>query len=133
MNMNKRIAAKAMLMVLGAVMAVCSAVGMMEEFWGGMGVALIVAGGIQLMRMIRYKTNSDYRARVNVEKDDERNRYISMKAWSMAGYMFVLIAGVATITLKIAGRDELMGMASAGMCLMLVLYWGSWMVLRRKY
>ena len=133
MSMNKIMAAHVLIIVVGAAMAVCSAIGLIEEFWGVMGVVVMLNKGIQLARMIRIKTNADYRSRVQVEKDDERNRYIGMKAWSMAGYMFVVIAAVAAIMLKVAGREDLMYMASGSVCLIMLLYWGSWLYLRRKY
>ena len=64
---------------------------------------------------------------------DERNRFIANKAWAWAGYWFVMIGACATIVLKIAGREDLMMMASGSVCLMMLLYWGCWMYLRKKY
>ena len=64
---------------------------------------------------------------------DERNRFLTGKAWAWAGYLFVLISGVATIALKIAGQDQWSLACSYALCLLLVLYWGSYLVLKRKY
>ena len=44
-----------------------------------------------------------------------------------------MISACATIVLKIAGREDLMMMASGSVCLMLLLYWGCWAYLRKKY
>ena len=35
--------------------------------------------------------------------------------------------------LKLMGREDLMMMASGSVCLMMLLYWGCWMYLRKKY
>ena len=35
--------------------------------------------------------------------------------------------------MKLAGREDLMMMASGSVCLMILLYWGSYLVLRRKF
>lgn len=133
MRSNKRLIASIVEIALGAVLLVCNLAGLLDEFWSGMGVALIVVGVLFLMRQIRYKTNETYRDSVDVEVNDERNKYLRMKAWSWAGYLFVLIAAVGAIVLKIAGRDELVFMAGGSVCLIVVLYWLAYVVLSRKY
>lgn len=99
----------------------------------GMGGALIAVGIVRLYRGIRLEKDPEYRENYEVETHDERNRYLRMKAWSWAGYMFVLIAAVATIVLAVADKYELMMMASSGVCIMLLLYWISYMIVRKKY
>ena len=133
MRSNKRLIASIVEIALGAVLLVCNLTGLLDEFRSGMGVALIVVGGLFLMRQIRYKTNETYRESVDVEVNDERNKYLSMKAWSWAGYLFVMIAAVGAVVLKIVGQDELVFFASGSVCLIMVLYWLSYVVLRKKY
>lgn len=133
MRSNKRLIASIVEIVLGAILLVCNLAGLLDEFWSGMGVALIVVGGLLLLRQIKYKTNESYRESVDVEVNDERNKYLSMKAWSWAGYLFVMIAAVGAVVLKIVGQDELVFFASGSVCLIMVLYWLSYVVLRKKY
>jgi len=130
---DKRLIVAAVWIVLGVVLMVCNLMGAVDEYWSGMGAALIVVGALQLFRQIKYKTNAEYRENVDVGVKDERNKFISMKAWAWAGYFFVLIAAVASIALRIGGRDELSVVASSGACLIMVLYWLSWLYLRKKY
>lgn len=130
---NKRLVASIVEIVLGAVLMGTGFAGLVDEYWNGMGTALLVVGALQLFRQIRYKTNAEYRESVNVEAADERNKYISMKAWSWAGYLFVMIAAVASIALKIAGLDDYVSIASGSVCLIILLYWVSYMILRKKY
>ena len=82
---------------------------------------------------IKYQTNQNYRDKVDVQKNDERNKYLSMKAWSWVGYLFVIIAAVGTIVFKLIGKEDLMMLCSGGICLMLLLYYISYMILRKKY
>jgi uncharacterized membrane protein len=82
---------------------------------------------------IKLEKDAEYRENYEIEVNDERNRYLRMKAWSWAGYMFVLIAAVATIVLAVADKKELMMMASSGVCIMILLYWISYMIVRKKY
>lgn len=133
MRSNKRLVASMIEIAVGAALLICALAGLLDEFWSGMGVALIVVGGLFLFRQIKYKTNESYKESVDVEVNDERNKYLSMKAWSWAGYLFVLIAAVGAIVLKILGREELVYMASGSVCLIVVLYWLSYVVLRKKY
>lgn len=130
---KKRLISAVIEMLVGAILAVCTYTGILDEYWSGMGTALIVVGVIQLLRCIRYKTDESYRENVDTQAGDERNRYISMKAWSWAGYLFVMIAAVATVVLKIVGLDAYVMIASGSVCLIMILYWLSWMYLRKKY
>ena len=104
-----------------------------DEFWDSMGLTLLIIGILQLIRCIRYQKNKTFREAVNVSNNDERNQYLAAKAWSWAGSLFVIIAAVATILLKIADQEGYMMMASGSVCLMLVLYWISYLILGRKY
>ena len=64
---------------------------------------------------------------------DERNRFIRGKAWSWVGYLYIIIAAVATIVFKLLGQETLMFAASGSVCLMLVLYWIIYLILNKKY
>ena len=130
---NKRFIASIVEIIIGFVLIACSIYGVVDEYWNGMGVALLVVGVVFLIRQFRYKTNDEYREKYDVERSDERNRYISGKAWAWAGYLFVMIAALASIMLKLVGKEELMLMASGSVCLIIILYWISYMILRKKY
>ena len=119
--------------LLGAVLCACNGLGWIEDYWFSMGFAFIIVGILQVIRHIRYRTNEEYREKFDTEVKDERNRFISNKAWAWAGYLFVIIAAVGTIVFKLLGREDLMMLASGSVCLMLLLYWGSYMVLKKKY
>lgn len=119
--------------VIGVVLCVCYFANLIDEFWSGMGVALIVVGVLFLLRNIKYQTNEKYREEIDTQNTDERNRFIAMKAWSWAGYLFVIIAAVGTIVFKLVGKEELMMLSSGAVCLIVFLYWISYIILRKKY
>lgn len=131
--MSKRIYMSVFWVALGGVLAALERMGRIEEFWGSMGFALVIIGLLQIVRFVRYQRNADYREKVDVENKDERNRFLANKAWAWAGYWFVLIGAVGTIVFKLMGKDELMMFSSGSVCLMLLLYWGCYMMLKRKY
>lgn len=131
--MTKRIYMSVFWVVLGSVLAALELAGRIDTFWGSMGFALVMVGVLQIVRFVRYQRNADYREKMDVESGDERNRFLANKAWAWAGYWMMLICAVGTIVFKLLGREDLMMFSSGVVCLMLVLYWACYMVLKRKY
>lgn len=119
--------------ILGAILIGLSFAGVVDEFWNGMGFALLIVGVIQLIRRYRLEKNEAYREKMEIETNDERNKFIRNKAWAWAGYLFIMIMAVACIILRIVGQETLSIVASSTVCLMLVLFWGSYHLLKRKY
>ncbi|MBQ7703128.1 MAG: hypothetical protein IJT40_02005 [Firmicutes bacterium] len=99
----------------------------------GMGGALAAIGAVRIYRAVRLAKDTEYRENFEIETHDERNQWLRMKAWSWAGYLFVLIAAVGTLVLAVMDKPDLMKLASFAVCLMLVLYWISYMIVRKKY
>ena len=133
MKQNKRIIVSIMWVIIGMVLIGLSFAGIVDEFWSGMGSGLLVVGIIQLIRFYRLQKNEAYREKMEIEASDERNHFIRNKAWAWSGYLFILISAVACIVFKIMGQDLLSMAASGAVCLMLILYWISFIILKRKY
>ena len=121
------------LIIAGLALIGLGFVEIVDEFWSGMGSALLVMGIIRLLRFYRLKKNDSYREMTETAVTDERNQFIRMKAWSWAGYLFIMVSAIATIIFRILGQDLLSQFASYAVCLMLVLYWVSYFVLKKKY
>ena len=119
--------------VIGIILIGVSFTGTLDEFWNGVGFGLLGVGIIRLIRSYRLSKNEAYREKVETELSDERNHFLRNKAWAWAGYLFVLIAGTAVIVLKIMGQELFSYAASMAVCLILVLFWGSYQILKRKY
>ncbi|MBQ9842074.1 MAG: hypothetical protein IJO42_03070 [Clostridia bacterium] len=130
---NRRWILSVVYIVLGAALFGVSCLELLDSFWSGMGAALLVVGVLRLIQFIRYRSNPDYQEKMETENKDERNRFLSMKAWSWAGYLFVFIAAIGTIVFKLLAMDQLMMLCSGGLCLLLILYWVSYLILRKKY
>ena len=120
-------------LAIGAVLIGLGFAGIVDEFWSGMGSALLIVGALRLLRMYRLRSNTDYRERVETEATDERNHFIRGKAWSWTGYIYVLTAAAATIILRVMGLDMWSLAASCSVCFMLVVFWISYWILRKKY
>ena len=130
---NHRVFLSIFWVILGAALVGCRAAGLVEEYWGSMGVAFVVIGVLQIARYIQYRRSADYRAKVDTANQDERNRFLANKAWAWAGYLYVMIAAVASIALKLLGHDLLCQAAAFSVCGIMVLYWVCYLVLQKKY
>ncbi|MBR5529034.1 MAG: hypothetical protein IKU57_01025 [Oscillospiraceae bacterium] len=130
---SKKLISSIIEIVLGVVLLVCGNLHVIDAFWSGMGTALVFVGVLYLIRSIRYTKDEKYKEAYDTAAKDERNRFLAMKAWSWTGYLLVLLFGVATIVFKIAGYEELMFFCSYTVCLILVIYWVSYFILRKKY
>ncbi len=133
MNNRKRMIATICWLVIGAALIGAHYAGWIEDYWYGMGTSLLVVGILQMLRWIRYNKDQIYKEKMDVEAKDERNRFISSKAWAWAGYLYVLAGAAASIGFKIAGNDLMTKAAAMSVCLLMVFYYLSYVVLHRKY
>jgi len=132
-NYGKRIFLSIFWIVLGIALCACHFAGLIEEYWSSMGFALIIVGILQVIRQIRYRTDKEYQENFDTKVNDERNKFISNKAWAWAGYIFVLAAACGTILFKLLGREDLMMFCSGSVCFIILVYWLCWLYLKRKY
>ena len=130
---KKRIVIQILEILAGIILLGLGIAGKVDEFWSGMGGALIGVGGMYLVQTIRYHKNEAYRENVNTERNDERNRFLYMKAWQMTGNWFVIIAAVATFVFKFAGKEDLMMLCGGAVGLMTFMYWIFFLYLKKKY
>ncbi len=120
---NKRIYLSIFWILIGAALFGLGTFDIIDSFWGGMGTGLIAVGIVQTVRWMRYRSNSEFREKFDTNANDERNRFLSNKAWAWAGYISVLTGAVGVIVFKVMGKDELSLFCSMAVCLLLVLYW----------
>ena len=130
---KKRLAILVVEILAGIILLGLGIAGKVDEFWSGMGGALIGVGAMYLVQNIRYQKNPDYRENVNTERNDERNQFLHMKAWQMVGSWFVIIAAVATFVFKFAGKEDLMMLSGGAVGLMTFMYWIFFLYLRKKF
>ena len=137
MKANRKIITRAVVaalyFIIGASISIYGEFAAVDSYWSGLGTALIVVGALQMIRIVRYNTSAKYKEETDTAVQDERNRFLSTKAWSWAGYLYVLIAAIASIVFKLIDQEILMFAASGSVCVILILYWISYFILRKKY
>ena len=133
MKQNSRIIMNIVWLIVGGILISLSFAGKVDEFWNGMGFALITVGLIRLIRFYRLCNNKEYREKIEIAVSDERNHFIRNKSWAWTGYLFILTASVFTIIFKIMNQDLLSFVTAIAVWFMLILYWICYAVLKRKY
>ena len=131
---NKKLALSIFWAVVGLALTVLSVTEVLDSsIYSGMGGGLMAVGVLQSIRNVKYRKDADYREKIDVEANDERNRFLRMKSWSWAGYIAILVEAVGVIVAIILGEETIRLILSFSVCLILVAYWVSYLVLSRKY
>ena len=133
MKPEKKIYLNIFWIIAGLALIICGIFDIVDSFWSGMGGALAGVGIIRTVQFVKYRKNPEYREKVEIEANDERNRFIGGRAWAWAGYIFVLINAVGTIVFRVAGNNLLSQYCAFSVCGILLLYWLSFLFLRKKY
>ena len=133
-RMEKRMILSICWIVIGAVLLVLSVTETLDSsLYAGMGGALMAVGALQVIRKLKYRKDPEYREKVDTAENDERNRFIRMKSWAWTGYIVVLVECVGVIVAMILGKTQAQHLLSYSVCLILVVYWVSYLILSKKY
>ena len=133
MKQYKSILVNIIWLIIGSILIGLSVFEKVDSFWSGMGSSLFVIGFINLLRLYRINRNEDYREKIEVELSDERNRFIRNKAWAWTGYIFTILSAILSIFFKIIHQDNLSIYAGFTVLLMIIIFWLSYLFLKRKY
>jgi len=133
MKLGRKTAIYVVYIILGVALLALGIAEIVDSFWSGMGSGLLAVSILRLVQLCRIRKDETYREKVETERTDERNRFLRNKAWAWAGYLFILIAAVLIIVLRVMGQELLSMAASGAVCLMLVLYWVAYLILKKKY
>jgi len=121
-------------MVLGAAMIVVFnlVVKNANPFLSSFGFALLVIGFANLRRYrLITKSEETIRSR-EIAETDERNIFIAHKARSAAFILYTVLTCTAVIVLELLNQTELAMILSGTICVLLVIYWVSYWIIRKR-
>ena len=131
---NKRLILSIFWIAAGVVLLVLSLTEVLpDSIYAGMGGALITVGALHTVRNLRYRKDEEYREKVDVEMSDERNSFLRMKSWAWTGNIVVIVQGIGVIVALALGQRTIQLILSYSVCLILVVYWISYLILSKKY
>ena len=120
-------------LLLGVTLYALNAAGLIDDFWSNLGAVLTVVGISRLIQVFRLYRDVQYREKTETSAADERLIALRSKAWAWAGRMFVTAAAIASVLLRINAQEALSTAIALAACLLIVLYWGAYVVLMKKY
>lgn len=119
--------------VLGAVLIAAAVITKTENpFISSYGLALAVVGIARLKQYYRITRSEESVRKREIAENDERNILIAQKAKSMAFFLFIVITGIAVIVLSLLKMQETAALISYPVCLLVVLYWISYVIYQKK-
>lgn len=131
---NKRLALNILWMVLGVALFALSVTEVLDSsIYSGFGGMLMAIGGINIVRIVRYRRDDTYREKVDTQVADERNEFLRMKTWSVVGPALVIIGALGSVITMVLGMRDLQLELSFSVCVALMAYWITYLVISRKY
>ena len=130
---NKKLITSILTIIVGTALLIASYVIEGDNYWPTLGGAVLVVGIAHFAKALKYKKDASYRESIDIQEKDERNRYISMKAWAWSGYIFVFLSAAALIAFKLTGYDTLSMFCATAGGLLLTFYVILYLVLSKKY
>ncbi len=118
---------------VGAALFLTGWLAELDSYWCGLGAALAVMAVIRLAMLLFYRKNETYAQKVDVRYGDERNRFLAEKARSWTMYISILAAACGTIVFRALGQETYSTACGLFVAAMVVIYWVSYLILRRKY
>ena len=120
-------------LIMGLIIIALSAGGKTDSaLWSGFGAGLTAVSIAKLIQIYKYRTDKEYREKVDIDARDERHRLLRMKAWSIAGYGFVLLASAATIVCMLTGKTDIINVLTTSICVIILIYLISYIILQKK-
>lgn len=120
-------------MLIGLSLLCLGTLEKLDSFWSGMGSAILVVGVVRIIQIMRYKTSDTYRENIDIAASDERIRFITAKSKSIAFYISVIAEAVSVIVLYIIDMQELSQIMGIIVCVQLLLYYVTYLILRTRY
>ena len=134
MYSKKSLIMRILLVAFGLTLVALSIAEVLDfPLYTGVGSALATVGVVQTIRILKYGKDRDYRETVDTEENDERNRFLRMKSWALAGSMAFYLEGIGVIAAAILGQRTIQLVLTCSACLHLLLYLVSLAVFNRKY
>lgn len=96
-------------------------------------IALLLMGISRIFSYRRIMLNEKVLRQRELAETDERNKMMAERARSWAFSFSIMIAGIAVIVLSLLGYHDLALPLSWFVCLMTLLYWICWNIIRKKY
>ena len=119
--------------VLGVALIVTAFITKMEnEYFSPLGFAFAVIGIARVKQYFLISKNEETIKKQEIRETDERNIAIANKAKSVSFSLYILVSCIAIIILQILGKSDLVNILGLSVCALLIFYWISYFIIRKK-
>ena len=120
-------------MALGFVLVMTDLLKVENGYFFSFGLAMILMGILRLFQYRKITRNDQSMRKQELAESDERTRMIAERARSWAFSLSITGSGIVVIVLSLLGRHEEALPFAWYVCGMVVLYWISFVIIRKKY
>ena len=103
-----------------------------NNFLSSFGFALTVIGIARIRNYFLITKNEETITKRQIAENDERNISIANKAKSVAFLAYILVVCTSIIVLYLFNKTQLAFILSATVCFLLLVYWISYWIIRKK-
>lgn len=130
---NKKMIYYMIMAVVGLILVFLGCLELLDSFWSGFGGGLAGVGIVRLFGFARYRNDEDYARKKDIQQNDERNHFIANQAKLWCFYLTIIGLGIAVIVFRVLGNESYSYLCAMIECLILVVYWIAYLILRNKY
>lgn len=129
---NYRMFYMTILSIIGGLLIVLGITSAVNSIWSSIGVGILACSLVRLSREVKLRKNEDYRNKVDIAQNDERNIEISRKASATTFRFSMLGLCILEILLFAFGNIALGTNLGFIICVMLLIYWISYVIYQKR-
>lgn len=103
-----------------------------DSFLSSFGFALFVVGIARIKRHFTIIKSEESIKKQEIKENDERNIAIANKSKSYAFSVYAFLSGIAIIVFEILGFSDYVMVISVSLCILLLLYYISYLIIRKR-
>ena len=103
-----------------------------NHFISSFGLGLVICGIIRIRNYIIITKNEETIQKQRIAENDERNIAIMHRARSITFFVYTMISCAAVIVLSLFNQQKAAQLIGGSLCLLLIIYWISYWVIRKK-
>jgi len=104
-----------------------------DSYFSTFGLALAVCGVVRIRNYFIITKDEESIRKQEIAESDERTIMIVHKARSMTFSLYVMLSCIVVIVLMIVGQEQLAQLIAWSVCILVGIYWVSYLYLRKKY
>lgn len=103
-----------------------------NDFLSSFGFAIALIGVVRVRNYFIVTKSEERMQKQEILENDERNISIANKAKSVSFTLYMITACIAIIVLQLLDQTQMVRVLSTAVCILLILYWISYWIIRKK-